>query len=218
MLLYMSERKVQNLSEEFGLNRGFWEAVIPNAVKTRLDFNVGMADGSVESQHTMQETSQISQVLKKLKRNKNKSTGTLTELTGTTYVRPFHYYICDGKLSYEGRIDGQTASLFSSEILDRYRSKLFFADDQLKMKVKIFHDDYQSVDFTCTADSIQVFGYRNLSAYYGDVFKNGERLCHPNSADPGILERELPVRLIFWCLKADETLGQITGSPLLISC
>ena len=214
MLLYLSERKIENLCSEFNINKNFIDLVTPNNIKAKLGFSVGVADGSIESQHNIKDNNNISQVLKKLK-----SKNTLIELiSGATYIKPFNYYICDGNLSYEGRIDGYTSSLFSSEILDLYRDDLFFSDDKLKFKVTISHDQYRFVDFTCTADSIKVFGGKNLSVYHGDIFKNGEYVCHPHSADPGILSRELPVRLIFWCLKTNESLGQITGSPLMISC
>jgi hypothetical protein len=214
MLIYLSERKIHNLCSEFNIDRGFIDAIMPDSIKTKWGIKLGVADGSIESQYAIQSTNHISQVLKKLK-SKDK----LIELiSGTTYISPFNYYICDGKLSYEGRIDGYTSSLFSSDVLDTYRGRSFFADDKLKFKAKISHDQYQFINFTCTADSIQVFGGRNLSAYHEELFKSGEWVYYPHSGDPGILHRELPVRIIFWCLQTNETLAQITASPLMISC
>lgn len=214
MLLYLSERKIENLCSEFNIKRSFIESLMPNNIKTRIGVNCGVAEGSIEGQHTLQNANHISKVLKKLK-----SKNALIELiSGETYIKPLSYYICDGVMVYDGRIDGYTSSLFSDEVLDIYRSDEFFDDDSLKFRVKISHDKYQFVDITCTVDSIQVFGGKNLSAYYSDVFKNNEWVHYPFSSDPGILHRKLPVRLIFWCLETNETLGQIIGSPLIISC
>jgi len=214
MLLYLSERKIENLCSEFDIEKSFINSIMPDNIKTKIGINFGVADSSIESQHTLQNTNRTLKILKKLKRK-----NALIELiSGKTYINPLNYYICDGELIYEGRIDGYTSSLFSDEILDTYRGNRFFPDDKLRFKLKISHDKFQFVEFTCTADSIRVFGGKNLSAYYSDLFKSGEWILYPHSGDPGILYGQLPVRLIFWCLKTNESLGQIVGSPLIMSC
>ena len=213
MLIYYSKRKIENLCLEFSIDNSFLKSIMPDKIDTRLGLYLGVANGSIESKHTL-DNNQLSKVLKKLK-SKN---ALIDLISGETYIKPFNYYICDGTLLFEKRIDGYTSSLYSKDILDKYRSSFFFYDDKLKFRVKISHDKYQFVDFACTVDSIQVFGYRNLSVCYGDIFNNNEKGYHPNSADPGIFERELPVRLIFWCLETNEALGKINGSPLMISC
>lgn len=214
MLLYLSKNKMENLYSEFNINKSFIDSIMQNNIKAELGFKLGITNASIESQHTMEDTNRISQVLKKLK-----AKNALIELiSGETYIKPLNYYICNGTLSYEERIDGHISKHFSKEILDKYRGDSFFSDDNLSFKVKISHDKYQFVDFKCTADSIRVFGRHNLSAYHSDLFKNEERIYHPNSGDPGILDRKLSVRLIFWCLETNEPIGKITGSPLIISC
>lgn len=214
MLLYVSDKKIENLYREFNINRNFIDSIMPENMNAKLDINIGVADGSIEGQYNSQDTNHIHSVLKKLKKN-NK----LIELTsGDTYIRPLNYYVCDGILSYIRRIDGQTATWFRNDVLNKYRGELFFSDDKLNLHLKISHDIYKYIDFNCTADSTKTLGGRVISNYYPEIFKNSERVYYPFSDDPGILSRKLPVRLIFWCLETNEALGYIIGSPLIMTC
>lgn len=213
MLLYKSKAKIENLNKEFNINKGL---IVSKNKSAKIGFNFGVADGSIESQYDIQSTDNISEVLKKLKRKK-----VLNEIApNETYIEPLKYYECSGILDYEKRIDGDISKSFSEKILNKYRADNFFEDDKLQFKVKISHDKYNYVDITCDVGSIQVFGYANLVAYHSDIFKNQDELfCyHPNSADPGLLERNLLVKMIFWCLNTDENLRVIKGSPILIFC
>lgn len=214
MLLYLSRHKIENLYSEFRIDRSFLERIMPGITKAKGGFRWGGAEGSLEVQHAPQDTDHTAQVLKKL-RGKN---ALFEVISGAMYIRPLNYYICDGTLSYQARIDGPTAGLLPKEIVERYRDIQFFEDDTLKFKLSISHDTYRCVNLTCTAGSIQVFGGMNLSAYHPELFKNELWVRHPSSGDPGILERNLPVRVIFWCLETNEATGEITGSPLVITC
>ena len=64
MLIYLSERKIQNLCSEFNIDKGFIDSIMPDSIKTKWGIRLGVADGSIESQYAIQNTSHISQVLK----------------------------------------------------------------------------------------------------------------------------------------------------------
>ena len=51
MLLYVSDKKIENLYRELNINRNFIDSIMPENMNAKLDINIGVADGYIEGQN-----------------------------------------------------------------------------------------------------------------------------------------------------------------------
>ena len=101
----------------------------------------------------------------------------------------------------------------------RWDEESFFDDDILFFDIKIGHNIYDKIIIKCTASNIKVFGGKNLSCYYKDLFKDSSIwLRYPVSMDPGILYRKISVEFVIWILDTNPNNRSIIGSPVIIYC
>ncbi len=214
MIIYYSQRKIDNLLEETGMNSGFFYS----AFNFRCNhIKIGSESGPISaelSKEKKQKAEEIKKVLKSLK-----SKGKLIDLSPDTTIKQLSFIRSSGTLKYVGFKNGFTASTLNKCDLNRVRSdKQFFDDDMLYFKINISHNKYDSIITACTVKSIQVFGSVNLRCRFEDIFKTDTFINHPNSADPGILYSEIPVEFIVWIIDTNPNDRSIKGSPVIIYC
>lgn len=118
-----------------------------------------------------------------------------------------HYYELYGLLSYTGLQSGLQRKMADPGFLKRIRERDFFSDDLLLFQIDFRGEQYLHVEINCQAENIQCFGEQAIKEY---------TLFSPNTSDPGILERQLPVSALIRVEKADPHKNLIQGSPLYI--
>lgn len=215
MIIYYSESRIQNLLKEIEIK--------PNAFCSIFNFRLKGFHFGNESSHLSTDLSyeksqrerEYSKVLNTLKLN-----GKLKKLSPNTPIKQLSYIHSSGIMEYVKFENGITASTLSKNDLDRVRSDdQFFDDDMLYFKIKISHEQYDSITIKCTVANIEVFGGQNLSFRYSDLFKKDSTwIKYPASGDPGILYRRVPVDFFVWILDTDPNDRSIEGSPLIVCC
>lgn len=220
MLLYLSENKMHNLLLETEINMNFTDLVRTfslNNININAEKDSLSADIKISPfRKVNKESKDMSYVLKTLKRK-----GKLQDLSPDLTIVPLSYIISRGTLEYVRFEDGHTACSLTQDDLEKVRwdEDSFFDDDKLIFEIKIGHNNYDRITIKCTASNIKVFGGKNLSCHYEDLFKDSSIwLRYPHSGDPGILYRKISVEFIIWILDTDSNNRNITGSPVIIYC
>lgn len=220
MLLYLSESKMKNLLLEAEINMNFTDFVRTfsfNNIGFKTQKDAISADINISPfRKASKESKDISFVLKTLSHK-----GKLQDLSPDSPVIPLSYITSRGTLEYIKFEDGHTAHSLTQDDLERIRwnEDSFFDDDILFFDIKISHNIYDRITIKCTASNIKVFGGKNLSYNYEELFKDSSIwLRYPVSMDPGVLVRKIPVEYVIWILDTNPNNRSIIGSPVIIYC
>ena len=206
MLIYTSSDKIENMIKESEINTNRFSLGL-NTLK------IGSNVKGISMEAEIEPTSEgdFAKVIKSLhKKHKLKKMRQSTKINELSYIK------ANGLIKYTHFVDGKIASTLNKKELKLRSDNNFLADDILFFNIIIDHDVYDKIIIKCTAKNIQTFGWINWNGY--KELEHSVVIYHPNSADPGILEKEIPVEFIVWVLETDEQNKSIIGSPILVYC
>lgn len=206
MLIYLSSDKIENMIKESQVNTNKFSLGLKNL---KIGGNLKGISMAAEIESTRE--GKIAQVLKSLtKKNKMKN------LKHSTEINTLSYIMADGLIKYTHLKNGKIATTLNEVELELSSENNFLEDDILFFTIRINHDIYDKIIIKCTAKNMQIFGKTNWNKY--KELEHPVVMYHPNSADPGILEKEIHVGFIVWVLETDEQNRSIIGSPILVYC
>lgn len=206
MLIYTSSDKIKNMIKEAEINTNRFSLGL-NTLK--IDINIKRVSVGVDIESTTE--GNLKKVLNSLyKKHKLKQLEQGAKINTPSYIK------ARGLIKYTHFVDGEKASALNEEELKLRTGNNFLPDDILFFDIVIDHDVYDKIIIKCTAKNIQTFGKTNWNAY--KELEHPVVMHHPNSADPGILEKEILVEVIVWAFETNEQNKSIIGSPILVYC
>lgn len=206
MEIYRSSDKVKNLTKEAGIKSNRFPLGLKN-----LKISGSIKNMSVDVEAKKSEDSEIAKILSSLKRK-----GKLVDLKYDSEIRQFSYIKSKGVLKYTHSEDGQIASGLNESELKLRGDTSFFDDDKLFFEIEINHNSYDKILIKCMPKNIQVFGFTNWNSY--KELEHSVYTNQPNSSDPGILEKSIPIEFVGWVTGLDLKSKSIEGSPIIINC
>ena len=204
--IYISSDKVENLTKEAGIKSNRLPLSLQN-----IKISGSIKNMSVDVEAKKSENSEITKILSSLKRK-----GKLVDLKYDSEIRQFSYITSKGVLKYTHSEDGQIAFGLNERELKLRGDINFFDDDKLFFEIKINHNSYDKILIKCMPKNIQVFGTTNWNAY--KELEHSVYTRQPNSSDPGILGKSIPIEFVVWVTGLDLKSKSIEGSPINISC
>lgn len=117
------------------------------------------------------------------------------------------YYNIEGELAYKERRNGRARNMAKKKFINKLNEKEFFNDDVLIFQIVMDHLSDQTIIINCKAENIKCFSEEH--------FQN-HTIFSPNTADPGILDREIPIKAVIRIDSTDYEKKILIGSPLCI--
>lgn len=117
------------------------------------------------------------------------------------------YYNIEGELDYKELKNGRARNAAKKKFVKKLKDEEFFCDDLLIFHIKMNQLSDLTIIIKCKAENIKCFSEEN--------FQN-HTIFTPNTADPGILNRKVPIKAIIRIDSVDNENKIFMGSPLCI--
>lgn len=196
-MLYVSRSKTENIINFY--KKGILESLNIKNFNISAEVDKPIKAG-VNGMFSFEYKETIETAIKILKKNGNY----LKKLD--TPINLGVYYDVEGNLVYKRYINGRTRDMTEKKFIKRLKDSEFFDNDMLEFQVEINDFPYLII-MDCKAENFECFSQEDFQ---------GHILFSPNTSDPGILYRKIPVKALIRVDCVDDEHKIIMGNPLCI--